>query len=314
MVPHSCLVHFLRLFWDYDLLKTEFRELKDLDIDLLDTAFDQKEIDNLLQDIAVGLTDEDETPDTAETVAAYGDLWILGNHGLKVGDATNKADVEHLLCGVKPHLMVTDPPYGVNYDANWRNEADRANGKPIGATALAPVKNDDRADWSETYKLFSGDVAYIWHPGNKAHIVAESIESSGFEIRAQIIWSKNNIVIGRGHYHYKHEACWYAVRKGGTGHWNGDRKQSTIWNIDKPLKSETGHSTQKPVECMRRPMINNSSEGQAVYDPFLGSGTSIIAAETIGRHCYGLEINPEYADIIIKRWEDFTGGKAVKAS
>ena len=117
---------------------------------------------------------------------------------------------------------------------------------------------------------------------------------------------------GRGHYHPKHEPCWYAVRKGAKGHWGGSRKESTVWNIDKPMKSETGHSTQKPVECMRRPILNNSSPGQAIYDPFLGSGTTLIAAETEGRHCYGLELEPAYCDIIVKRWENLTGQEATR--
>jgi DNA modification methylase len=172
------------------------------------------------------------------------------------------------------------------------------------------VSNDDNADWREAWALFPGEVAYVWHAGNKAHIVAESIERSGLEIRAQIIWAKNNIVISRGHYHPKHEPCWYAVRKGKTGHWSGDRKQSTVWNIDKPQKSETGHSTQKPVECMRRPIENNSSPGQAVYEPFAGSGTTIIAAEMTGRSCHAIELAPQYVDVCILRWQEFTGEKA----
>lgn len=117
------------------------------------------------------------------------------------------------------------------------------------------------------------------------------------------------MIIGRGDYHWAHEPCWYAVRKGKVGHWSGDRTQTTIWRIDHRA-SETGHSTQKPVECMRRPIVNNSSPGQAVYDPFLGSGTTIIAAETEGRSCIGLEIDPAYCDVIVKRWQDFTGKAA----
>jgi DNA modification methylase len=296
--------------WDNELLGLELKGLLDEKFDVSLVGFSSKDLNGILpQDIALGNTDEEAIPEYAPKVAKLNDLWALGKHRLFVGDCTNPDNVAALLGDIKPHLMVTDPPYGVEYDANWRNEAaslgkcERATGK---------VSNDDKTDWSAAWVLFEGDVAYIWHAGNKAHIVAESIEQSGFDIRAQIIWAKNNIVISRGHYHPKHEPCWYAVKKTKTGHWSGDRKQSTIWEIDKPMKSETGHSTQKPVECMRRPMQNNSSEGQAVYDPFLGSGTSIIAAETIGRHCYGLELVPKYADIIIKRWQDFTGLKANK--
>ena len=182
--------------------------------------------------------------------------------------------------------------------------------KPIGARAVGKVVNDDRADWREAWALFPGSVAYIWHAGTKAGIVQDSLAACGFETRSQIIWAKNNFAIGRGHYHCKHEPCWYAVRKGSTGHWAGDRKQTTVWNIDKNLKSETGHGTQKPVECMQRPIENNSSPGQAVYEPFSGSGTTIIAAERSGRSCHAIELSPKYVDVAIKRWQDFTGARA----
>lgn len=191
-----------------------------------------------------------------------------GGHRLLCGDATVATDVERVLGGVEPHLMVTDPPYGVDYDPNWRNEAARASpgmgNRAIGAGAVGKVENDNRADWREAWALFAGDVAYVWHGGLYAHTVAESLEAAGFKLRSQIIsqiiWDKTRLVIGRGDYHWQHEPCWYAVRK--TGHDSGDRKQTTIWQIQH-LKSETGHSTQKPVECMRRPIENNPSPGQA---------------------------------------------------
>ncbi|KKK77351.1 hypothetical protein LCGC14_2854480, partial [marine sediment metagenome] len=246
-----------------------------------------------------------------------GDLYRLGDHRLLCGDATNEKDVGHLLDGSRPHLMVTDPPYGVEYDSNWRAAPGSAGPNSEGSKrnhggAHGAVTNDQNADWREAWALFPGDVVYVWHAGNKAGIVAESLEASGLEIRAQIIWAKNNIVIGRGHYHPKHEPCWYAVRKGQKGHWSGSRKQSTVWNIDKPMKSETGHSTQKPVECMAKPMLNNSKKGDLVYDPFMGSGTSIVAAETTDRICYGMEIDPGYCDVAVSRWEKLTGRKARK--
>ncbi len=117
-------------------------------------------------------------------------------------------------------------------------------------------------------------------------------------------------MISRGDYHPKHEPCWYAVRKGGKGHWSGDRKQTTVWDIPKPHKSETGHSTQKPVECMKRPIENNSKPGDYVYEPFSGSGTTIIAAEMTGRRCLAIELNPAYVDVAVRRWEEFTGKTA----
>ena len=222
------------------------------------------------------------------------------------GDSTNGEHVAMLLDGVEPHLMVTDPPYGVEYDPDWRNRVDRANGKPYGARTIGQVQNDERADWRETWALFPGDVAYVWAaPGPLNCTVHDSLAASGLEPRMQIIWAKPRLVIGRGHYHIQHENCWYAVRKGRAGHWSGSRKESTVWEIDH-RKSETGHSTQKPIEAMRRPIVNNSSPGQAVYDPFLGSGTTLIAAEQTGRICYGMELDPGYCDVIHRRYAEFT--------
>ncbi|GGJ44608.1 DNA-methyltransferase [Neoroseomonas lacus] len=172
--------------------------------------------------------------------------------------------------------MVTDPPYGVAYDPEWRNMAGVSTTRRTGK-----VENDDRADWREAWALFPGDVAYVWHGALHATTVAESLTACSFDIRAQIIWAKDRLVLGRGHYHWQHEPAWYALR--GQGHWSGDRKQTTLWQIaGRSEDAETVHGTQKPVECMRRPIENNSSPGQAVYEPFSGSGTSLIAAEMTG--------------------------------
>ena len=298
--------------WDPDLLKVEMQDLSGQGFDLDLIGFGDDMLANLLAEPTAGLTDEDEVPDAPDDpVTVEGDVWLLGKHRLMCGDSTSVDAVDKLLNGVAPHLMVTDPPYGVEYDADWRNKALRADGSAVGGRAIGKVRNDDNADWSEAWALFPGDVAYIWHAGNKAHIVASSLNDAGFNIRAQIIWAKNNMVIGRGDYHPKHEPCWYAVRKGKKGHYCGGRKQTTVWDIDKPMKSETGHSTQKPVECMKRPVENNSSPGQAIYEPFSGSGTTIIACEMTARCCYAMELNPSYVDMAIMRWQNFTGEEAV---
>lgn len=298
--------------WDNNLLKIELEDLKDLDFDLDLTGFGDDELAVLLAEKTEGKTDPDEIPDApAIPVSELGDVWLLGKHRIVCGDCTTVESVDKAMNGVKPHLMVTDPPYGVEYDADWRNKAMRTDGTKIGGRAVGKVLNDDKADWREAWALFPGDVAYVWHADKMAHTVADSLTACGLNIRAQIIWAKSQFVIGRGDYHPQHEPCWYAVRKGKTGHYDGGRKQSTLWQIDKPQKSETGHSTQKPVECMKRPIENNSSPGQAVYEPFSGSGTTIIAAEMTGRSCHAIELNPAYVDVAIERWQNFTGQEAV---
>jgi DNA modification methylase len=238
-------------------------------------------------------------------VSLAGDTWLLGKHRLVCGDSTNPGDVGRALNGIVPHLMVTDPPYGVNYDPAWRAILAQ---NPSGL-AKGRVLNDDRADWREAWALFPGDVAYVWHGALHAAAVAESLEASGFAVRSQIIWDKTRLVIGRGDYHWQHEPAWYAGRKGKAGHWAGGRNQTTVWQIPH-RKSESGHGTEKPVECMKRPIENNSSPGQAVYEPFCGSGTTIIAAEITGRACHAIELNPAYVDVAVKRWQAFTGEKA----
>jgi DNA modification methylase len=299
--------------WDERLLELELRDLHAEGYDLDVIGFNADDLAEwLAEDGTEGETDADAVPDVpADPISQPGDVWVMGKHRIICGSSTDADTVKKVLNGVTPHLMVTDPPYGIEYDANWRNNAYRADGSPVAGSAVGKVLNDDIADWREAWALFPGDVAYIWHAGVRSNEVADSLIACDFDIRAQIIWAKNNLVIGRGHYHPKHEPCWYAVKKGATGHWSGDRKQTTLWNIDKPLKSETGHSTQKPVECMKRPIENNSSPGHAVYEPFSGSGTTIIAAEMTGRACYAIELNPAYVDVAVRRWQEFTGGGAV---
>jgi DNA modification methylase len=214
-----------------------------------------------------------------------------------------------LLGEAKPLLMVTDPPYGVNYDPSWRNEEARKGNLGYYARRVGKVANDDRADWREAWALFPGDVVYSWHPAGATSLVhAAALQDSGFPIRMQIIWAKSNFQIGRGDYHVRHEPCWYAVRKGKAARRTDDRTQSTLWEINLDKNVEGGHSTQKPCECMERPIRNH--EFSDVYDPFCGSGTTLIAAERENRRCYALEIDPIYCDVIVARWETFTGKKA----
>jgi DNA modification methylase len=295
--------------WDDDLLRIELGELRDDGFDLALTGFDIGEIEALFA-LDRGFTDPDEVPPKPEApISLLGDIWVMGRHILACGDSTCPETVAMALRGASPHLMTTDPPYGVAYDPAWRNRAGVS-----ATTRTGTVLNDDRADWREAWALFPGDVAYVWHGALHGTAVAESLTATGFAIRAQIVWAKDRLVLGRGHYHWQHEPCWYAVR--GKGHWSGDRKQTTLWQI--PTRAPEGgqnaatvHGTQKPVECMRRPIVNNSSRGQAVYEPFSGSGTTIIAAEMEGRCCHAIELCPAYVDVGVLRWQAFTGKQAV---
>jgi len=300
--------------WDPETLQVEWDELNALGLgdDLSMIGFSDEDLKDILPaallEVTGGLTDPDDVPVVPEApVTRPGDVWILGKHRLLCGDSTVATDVEKVLKGVTPLLMCTDPPYGVEYDPSWRNQVGAAKTKRTGK-----VLNDDRADWREAWALFPGDVAYVWHGALHAATVAESLEAAGFTIRSQIIWAKERLVLSRGDYHWQHEPAWYAVKKTGKGHWAGDRKQTTLWQIpSKDQDAKTVHGTQKPVECMRRPIENNSSPGQAVYEPFMGSGTTLIAAEMSGRVCFGIELNPAYVDVAVERWQNFTGEDAV---
>jgi DNA modification methylase len=306
--------------WDEGVLQLELAELKGFEFDLGLTGFAAVEIDELFAraELKAGRTEPDAVPEPpVEPVSAPGDVWRCGPHRIACGDCTDAAVVTAALGGSRPLLMVTDPPYGVSYNPRWRLDAGVNKLHQVRAEGL--VSNDGRADWREAWALFAGDVAYVWHGGLHSGVVEASLSAAGFTTRSQIIWAKPSLVIGRGHYHWQHEPCWYAVRGGKTGHWQGDRKQSTVWHIPNVHRTQgdvddkrTAHSTQKPVETMLRPMLNNSRAGQTVYDPFLGSGTTVIAAQMSGRHCRAVELDPGYVDVAVMRWQDFSGERAVR--
>ena len=295
---------------DDDLLRDLLSGIE-TDSDALRSMFD----DLVKPDPTTGLTEPDDVPELPdEPVTRPGDLWILGDHRLVCGDCTNAKDVRRLLDGAVPFIMVTDPPYGVSYDPTWRKDA----GINQNDGRMGSVSNDDRADWTDAWALFLGDVSYVWHGALHASDVARSLTATGFQIRGQIIWKKPRFVLSRGAYHWGHEPAWYSVRKGRTARWCGDRSQSTVWDIalaggEGDDAKGLGHGTQKPVECMRRPIVNHGGKDDHVYDPFCGSGTTIIACEQSKRHCYAMEIDPAYCDVIVKRWEEFTGKKASTA-
>lgn len=293
--------------FDFDILANEW------DVDLLtDAGFDLKELGMDDQ-----LDDTESENDTAMTpsknpITKIGDIYELGHHRLLCGDSTDPENVAKLLQGDIPIVMVTDPPYGVEYDPSWREGIKAKHGK--GAKALGKVKNDDLVDWTKAWQLFPGSIAYVWHAGKYCSEVQKSLENCQFEMVNQVIWVKQHFALSRGDYHWQHEPCWYAVKKGAQHNWQGARDQATTWEISNlnafganEDDERTAHSTQKPLECMARPIRNNTSEGQGIYDPFCGSGTTLIAAEKLNRKCYALELDPAYCDIIVKRWIDATG-------
>jgi DNA modification methylase len=311
--------------WDEELLALELQELQGLDVDLGFTGFDSHEIDKLL-----ALPDEEAAniaPPLPEVpVSRPGDLWICGKHRVLCGDATSKEAVARLLGDRKPLLMVTDPPYGIELDSEWR---DRAGLNGHGAAEPSYMKrrteghvntsisSDTRADWSEAFELVpSLEVAYVWHASKFTREVLDGLLRIGFLHHQQIIWVKTRTVLTRTHYWFQHEPCWY-VRKKNAPWFGKPGENSTIWSSPSPKfimggsdEDKFDHPTQKPVDLMRRPILNHIRRGELVYDPFLGSGTTLIAAELTDRVCYGIELDPKYADVIVQRWQTLSGKQA----
>jgi len=279
--------------WDETGLARVLSEVTEPGSEILVAGFDEDDVKEILARLdgpVATVAGGDDLPAEVEPRTNKGDLWLLGEHRLLCGDATNAEDV-------------------VNYDPEWRNvEAEKGN-LAYAARRVGKVTNDDRSDWSAAWALTPSDVLYSWHPAGAPSLVhAKALQDSGFEIRMQIIWAKSNFPIGRGDYHVRHEPCWYAVRKGKASKRTKDRTQTTLWEVDLDANVAGGMSTQKPLECMARPIRNH--ELSEVYDPFCGSGTTLIAAETLERTCYAMEIDPHYCDVIVQRWTEFTDEEA----
>lgn len=227
-------------------------------------------------------------------------------HRLLCGDSTRREDVKRVMQGDLALVMVTDQPYGVKLDQSWRDEA-------LGAKAMGPgnknvVSGDDRSDWLDAWMLFHGDIAYVWHASRFTDVVMNSLRMAGFEVCQQLIWNKSIMVMGRSDYHFKHEPCLYAVRKGKTHHWIGDRKQTTVIDAASPnhimagsQEDRTDHPTQKPIDCFM--MIRNHNS-EFVYDPFVGSGTTIVACQNLGRKCRAIEKSEAYCAVVLQRMQD----------
>jgi len=288
--------------WDDALLGDLLGEIEDIDLDVM--GFEDMEEPEDDSEAASEMVDKAKEM-LEKWGVERGQIWEIpgkaGVHRVMCGDSTDAGDVELLLGGAEPYLMVTDPPYGVEYDPNWRNEAAKKGQIGYAAGRIGQVVNDDRTDWGDVFKAWPSQVLYSWSPpGDHIIVTGKSILDAGFQIRSQIIWRKTMFAISRGHYHWRHEPCWYAVRKGKKAQWIGDRSQSTVWDIRlvDDDRGDKGHGTQKPVECMARPIRNH--EGN-VADPFVGSGTTVVAAEQEGRISFTMDVEPKYVAVVLER-------------
>lgn len=304
--------------WDEAILAATLRGLlDDPTFEPEAIGFDDAEIEAILRrsDPLPEITESATPPKPEDPRTKPGDLWLLGDHRVLCADATDAAAAARLHGGEVPFLLVTDPPYGVEYNPKWRDEAAEAGAIRWGTSQrVGEVPNDDRFDWSAVLASTGASVAYVWCASWYLPEVGVALSSAGFERRALIVWTKPHFAISRGHYHWQHEPAWYAVRKGSSSRWCGDRSQSTVWSITQSTDDQqTRHGTQKPVEAMARPIRNHGARGDLVFDPFVGSGTTIVAAQLSGRRCHAIDIDPGYVDVTVRRWQALTGERAVHA-
>lgn len=294
--------------WDNEMLAVEFGELKDLNFDLSLTGFGEDEIGALFPDeVKQGFTDEDAVPETPEQpVTVEGDVWVLGRHRLMCGDSTSIEHLERLCDGQLVDMWLTDPPYNVSYE-----------GKTKDALTIKNDKMDDdgfRQFLTDAYiaadaVMKAGAVFYIWHADSEGYNFRGAAKDAGWTVRQCLIWKKQTMVMGRQDYHWKHEPCLYGWKDGAAHLWATDRKQTTILEFDRPSRNAE-HPTMKPVELFEYQMLNNTKGSDIVLDSFSGSGTTAIACEKHGRQARLMELDPKYCDVIIKRWQDFTGQEA----
>lgn len=295
--------------WDEAALAEEMRALSEdgFNIDL--TGFSEEEFTSMLNDDkeAEGLTDPDDAPEPPATPKTkLGDIYILGNHRLMCGDGTSVEAVKTLCEGKAADLWLTDPPYNVAYEGKTKNKLKIQNDKLSDDDFVLFIKNACIAAMSA---MKDGAAFYIWHANNTSLLFETGIFNAGLSVRQHLVWLKNSIVMGQQDYHYKHEPCLYGWKDGAAHFWGNDRKQTSILDFDRPQRNGE-HPTMKPVALFEYQMMNNTKAGDVVLDSFGGSGTTMIAAEKNGRRARIMELDPKYCDVIVKRWEDFTGKKA----
>jgi DNA modification methylase len=294
--------------WDNSLLAIELADLKDLGFDTDLTGFSADEIAALMPvELTEGLTDEDEVPEApVDPVTNLGDVWLLGKHRLMCGDSTSVSDLEKLTDGQLVDMWLTDPPYNVAYEGGTKEKLTIKNDE-MGDDQFRQFLRDSYVSADTVMK--PGAVFYIWHADLEGYNFRGAAKDAGWTVRQCLIWKKSSLVMGRQDYHWKHEPCLYGWKEGAGHLWAADRKQTTILEFDKPTRNGE-HPTMKPVALFEYQLLNNTKGGDIVLDSFGGSGTTMIAAEKNGRVSRLMELDPKYCDVIIKRWQDFTGKTA----
>jgi DNA modification methylase len=298
--------------WDNDLLAIEFADLNELGFDLELTGFTLDEIDALTpEEIPPGLTDEDSVPEIPEEpVTKLGDVWLCGNHRVMCGDSTSIDHLDKLTAGVLVDMWLTDPPYNVAYEGKTK-EAMTIQNDAMGNDDFRQFLRDAYVAADSVMK--AGAVFYIWHADSEGYNFRGAASDAGWKIRQCLIWKKSSMVMGRQDYHWQHEPCLYGWKEGAGHLWATDRKQTTILEFNRPNRNGE-HPTMKPVELFEYQMLNNTKGSDIVLDSFGGSGTTVISCEKNGRHARLMELDPKYCDVIVKRWQDFTGKQATLES
>jgi DNA modification methylase len=293
--------------WDNDMLKIELQDLDAQGFDLSLTGFNPDEIGNFLAEETEGLTDEDAVPEVpAVPVTVEGDVWVLGRHRLMCGDSTSIDHLQRLCDGQLVDMWLTDPPYNVAYEGKTKDALTIKNDK-MGDDSFRQFLRDAYVAADAVMK--AGAVFYIWHADSEGYNFRGAAKDAGWTVRQCLIWKKQTMVMGRQDYHWKHEPCLYGWKDGAAHLWATDRKQTTILEFDRPSRNGE-HPTMKPVELFEYQMLNNTKGSDLVLDSFAGSGTTAIACEKHGRNARLMELDPKYCDVIVKRWQEFTGQQA----
>ena len=295
--------------WDDELLALEIKDLEMKDFDISLTGMDKPELDKILFEEKQGNTDDDEVPEAPEEpITKPGDIWQLGNHRIICGDSTLPETYQKLLADKKVDLYLTDPPYNVAYVGKTKDALTIQNDKQTDDQFQEFLKN---AFTNSTEYLKLGGSFYIWHSDSEGLLFRLAVNDANLKLRQTLIWSKNTMVMGRQDYQWQHEPCLYGWKEGASHTWYSDRKQTTILNFERPTSSKF-HPTMKPVKLISYLINNSTKQEDIVLDSFLGSGSTLIACEKLQRICYGIELDPKYCDVIIKRWEQWANAKATK--